>query len=175
MFIEVGIITKPHGLKGEVKILPFHYTYDEFMEYFTHFYLNNPPYTPEPAKILHARKQNQLIIAQIDCIPDRTKAEQMQNTLILVKREHLPTPEENEYYYIDLIGSLCYFQGELLGELVNMQNYGTCDIFEIKLEHQQSKKGKPKHIMIPFYNNLIEEINQENKAIHFKDIEDYLE
>ena len=83
-------------------------------------------------------------IARFAEIADRTAAEALRGSLITVLRDALPPLEEGEYYHADLIGIPCESaEGELLGTVVAVENFGAGDILEIE-------KPDGKRSMVPF-------------------------
>jgi 16S rRNA processing protein RimM len=66
-------------------------------------------------------------------IADRGAAEALRGQLVSVPRTALPPLEEGEYYHSDLIGLPCESpQGEPLGTVVAIENYGAGDILEVE-------------------------------------------
>ncbi len=71
-------------------------------------------------------------IARFAEIADRNAAEALRGALVTVHRSALPPLEEGEYYHADLIGLPCETQeGEPLGQVVAVENFGGGDILEI--------------------------------------------
>jgi 16S rRNA processing protein RimM len=82
-------------------------------------------------------------IARFAEIADRGAAEALRGTLLTVPRSALPPLGEGEYYHADLIGLPCRSaQGEALGIVVAVDNFGAGDILEIE-------KPDGKRAMIP--------------------------
>lgn len=72
-------------------------------------------------------------VARFAEIKDRTAAEGLRGTALTVPRTALPPLTEGEYYHIDLIGLLCASSdGEPLGSIVAVENFGAGDIIEIE-------------------------------------------
>jgi 16S rRNA processing protein RimM len=66
-------------------------------------------------------------------IADRGAAEALRGQLVSVPRAALPPLEEGEYYHSDLIGLICQSpEGEPLGTVVAVENYGAGDILEVE-------------------------------------------
>ena len=83
-------------------------------------------------------------IARFAEVTDRTAAEALRGELITVARSALPVLEEGEYYHADLIGLPCEnVEGEALGTVVAVENFGAGDILEIE-------KPGGKTAMVPF-------------------------
>jgi 16S rRNA processing protein RimM len=72
-------------------------------------------------------------IARFAEIADRNTAEALRGQTLTVPRSALPPLEEGEYYHADLIGLPCAGNdGEPLGTVVAVENYGAGDILEIE-------------------------------------------
>ena len=66
-------------------------------------------------------------------IGDRNGAEALRGQLLTVDRADLPPLEEGEYYHADLIGLPCVGpEGEPLGTVVAVENFGAGDLLEIE-------------------------------------------
>ena len=83
-------------------------------------------------------------VARFAEIADRGAAEALRGTLLTAPRSALPPLEEGEYYHADLIGLPCESrEGEPLGTVAAVENYGAGDILEIE-------KPDGKRSMVPF-------------------------
>jgi 16S rRNA processing protein RimM len=83
-------------------------------------------------------------IARFAEISDRSGAESLRGRQITVPRSALPPLDEGEYYYADLLGLPCESaEGEPLGTVVAVENFGAGDILEIE-------KPDGKRSMVPF-------------------------
>ena len=72
-------------------------------------------------------------IARFAEVTDRNAAEALRGQLVTVPRSALPPLEEGEYYHADLIGLPCESpQGESLGHVVAVENFGAGDLLEIE-------------------------------------------
>lgn len=84
-------------------------------------------------------------IARITGITDRTAAEALKGTRLYVDRDRLPATETNEFYRADLIGlSAVSPAGDVIGEVVAVENYGAGDIIEVRLA------GSRRTELVPF-------------------------
>ncbi|HEY0026567.1 MAG TPA: ribosome maturation factor RimM [Allosphingosinicella sp.] len=83
-------------------------------------------------------------IARFAEVADRTQAEALRSQLITVPRTELPPLEGGEYYHADLLGLPCRsLEGEPLGIVVAVENFGAGDIIEIE-------KPDGRRTMVPF-------------------------
>jgi 16S rRNA processing protein RimM len=72
-------------------------------------------------------------VARFAGIADRTAAEALRGQIVSVPRSALPPLEDGEYYHADLIGLACVGpDGEPLGTVVAVENFGAGDIIEIE-------------------------------------------
>jgi len=73
-------------------------------------------------------------IARFAEITHRDAAEALRGSLVTVPRDALPPLGEGEYYHVDLIGLPCVgAEGEALGKVVAVENFGAGDVLEIEL------------------------------------------
>jgi 16S rRNA processing protein RimM len=73
-------------------------------------------------------------IARFAEIADRTAAEKLRGTALTVPRSAMPPLEEGEYYHADLIGlPVVSPQGEPLGTVIGVENFGAGDVLEVEL------------------------------------------
>jgi 16S rRNA processing protein RimM len=74
------------------------------------------------------------VIAKLEGLNDRTGAEGMKGVELYVSRDALPAPDEDEVYVADLIGLRAEGKdGNVLGTVSRMDNYGAGDVMEVTL------------------------------------------
>jgi 16S rRNA processing protein RimM len=72
-------------------------------------------------------------VARFAEIANRNDAEALRGTALTVPRSSLPPLGEGEYYHADLLGLPCFStDGEALGTLVLIENFGAGDVIEIE-------------------------------------------
>ncbi len=128
--ICVGEIVGVHGVKGLVKIKLYLDDLDSLEAY-------NPLSTADGLRTFHCTLKfikNNFVVAQIEGISTREEAACLKGTQLHVPRSCLPLlVEENTYYHADLIGCRVETsQGELVGHVKSLYNFGAQDILEIK-------------------------------------------
>lgn len=75
------------------------------------------------------------VIARFAEIADRTAAEALRGTQLVVPRSALPPLGEGEYYHVDLIGLPVETDaGVGVGQVVAVENFGAGDVIEIERE-----------------------------------------
>jgi 16S rRNA processing protein RimM len=129
--VIVGVIGAAHGLRGEVRLKS--YTEDP-MALGDYGPLRLPDGRLMRVKVLRLVRDD-LVIARLEGIADRTAAEQLTGLPLSLDRTALPALEdEDEFYHADLVGLKAVdAQGEVLGHIVGLFNYGAGDMLEIRL------------------------------------------
>ncbi|ADO77074.1 ribosome maturation factor RimM [Halanaerobium praevalens] len=155
-YLEIGIITRFQGNKGEVRVKATTDIPERFFD-LESVYLKRRDNLKE-LEIDYIRFQKQFVIIKFFSINSIDEAEELKNYQVLIdESEKYLLPEDN-FYVSDLIESEVYLKtGEYLGKLVDViSNTGT-DIFLIA--------GQKKEYMIPASHEMIIEIKVEAKKI----------
>jgi 16S rRNA processing protein RimM len=138
--VLVGAITGAHGIRGEVKLRSFTADPAAIASY-------SPLETAagKMIEIARVRPQKEGFIAILKGVTDRNAAEALRGTELFVPRQRLPEPQDDEVYVHDLIGLAVHLaDGALLGEIVDVADYGAGDLIDVKLE------GRKDTVLIPF-------------------------
>ncbi|MCC2105195.1 MAG: 16S rRNA processing protein RimM, partial [Hyphomicrobiales bacterium] len=73
-----------------------------------------------------------MVVAKVKGLADRDAAGALTGVSLFVAREKLPPPDEDEFYIADLVGlSAVSPDGETIGTVKNVLNFGAGDILEI--------------------------------------------
>lgn len=124
--VTLAVITGAHGVTGEVRVKLFG---EGLASLEPHKAFNGGTLTL--GKLRDDGKGG--AIARFTEVTDRNAAEKLRGTLLTVPRSALPPLEEGEYYHADLIGLAAISdEGEALGEVVSVENYGAGDLLEIE-------------------------------------------
>ncbi len=128
--VLLGRITGAHGLKGEVKIAAFTAEPEDVAAYGPLTSADGSP-AVEIVSLRHAGGGT--VIARLRGIADRNEAERLRGTGLYVARALLPPAGADEYYHSDLIGLAAISpEGDALGEIVAVQNFGAGDLLELR-------------------------------------------
>ena len=154
--LMVGQIVNTHGLRGEVKIVPWT-DYPEVFEDFEYVYtdIKKQKTTFEISNIKYQKANLIVKFKGIDHIDD---AEKLKNQELYVDREQLGEPEEG-YYICDLLGCIVKTdEGETLGELIDVFATGSNDVYTVRREDG-------KQILLPVIDDVILSVDIENDEI----------
>lgn len=128
---RIGVITEPHGIKGEIKVYP---TTDDPMRIkkIKEIYLD----TGKELMVLHpetVRAQKNLIILKVSEFNDRNDVEVLRKKELFVTRENTVKLRKDEYLVDDLIGLKAIDdKGTEVGTITDVLETGANDVYEIK-------------------------------------------
>ena len=126
--ICVGAVTSARGIKGDIRIKSFTADPQDIANYGPLFdKTGNVAYE---LKVTGQAKGQ--LIGRIAGTPDRTAAEKLKGLQFFVPRASLPTIDDDEYYFSDLIGlNVEDTKGNALGTISSVENFGAGDVLEI--------------------------------------------
>jgi 16S rRNA processing protein RimM len=149
--VAVGIFGAPHGVRGELRA---------------------KSYTGDPKalgaygdltdksgarrfKIVGLRAlKDDMVVVRIDGVADPAAAAKLTGVEIFARRENMPAPAADEFYHADLIGLRAMTrEGEDLGRIVALRNFGAGDILEI------APKAGGETVLLPFTKAVAPEID----------------
>ncbi len=107
-------------------------------------------------------------IAEIKGITDRNDAEKLRGLRFFISRDDLPEPDEDEFYYEDLIGCKAISaQGLVLGAVIGVENYGAGDLLEIRPMTGQS-------YYLPIAEPYVQDIQLDNRTIIIEPAQEFM-
>lgn len=152
-FVTIGTIVTPHGVRGDVRIIPQTDFPDRFFDMET-CYIEGKLY-----HITGARYHKKFIILTFAEVKDRNAAELIVRKDIEVPREELVDLPEGQYYIFDMIGlTVVDTEGKVLGTLKEVLQPGANDVYVVEQEGQQD-------LLLPVIKSVILDIDMENKRV----------
>ena len=125
--IEMGVITSPHGIKGDLKVR--YYGDQPITSYDPYFFSDGQPFS----LIVRSVLSNGLYLCSIQSVKTRTDAERIKGHKFYIPRSALPPLEPDEIYCIDFIGKTVFDKRtqQKLGRVTALHDYGAGLIFEL--------------------------------------------
>jgi 16S rRNA processing protein RimM len=156
-FLKAGKIVNTHGVRGEVKILPWADS-PEFLAGFERVYIDG-----EPIKVVKARVHKNSVIAAFDGVSDIDGAVKLRDKTVFIDRGDV-TLEEGRHFIADLIGlrAVDAGTGEELGRVADVLSRPANDVYVIQGERE---------ILVPAVPEFVDEINAGEGFISFRLIE----
>lgn len=125
--VTLAVIIGAHGVTGEVRLKVFT---DDLGRY--------KSFNQGKLTLKSVRHGSNGAIARIAEVTDRNAAEAMRGTELTVPRADLPLLGDGEYYHADLLGlPAISTDGEALGIVVAIDNFGAGDVLEIERSDQK--------------------------------------
>lgn len=154
----VGMITTAHGVRGVVKVKSFTTCAEDFAAYGD---LQDVTGKRTFQVEIVGENKDQFLV-QIDGINDRNKAEELRGVKLYVDRGLLPETAEDEFYYTDLIGMTAKSpEGEIIGSVVAVYNFGAGDMLEIKKQDSSLE-------LVSFSDNTVPTVNVKERELMVK-------
>lgn len=152
--ILMARIGAPHGVRGEVRVKSFAADPVALGDYGKLFDAQGRKF-----EIKAARPSKTVLVVKFAGVNSREAAEALNGVELFVDRSALPEPEEDEFYYSDLIGmTVTDAAGEPIGALRAIEDYGSGDVLEITLA-----KGGSELVM--FTRDNVPEIDMDARTI----------
>jgi 16S rRNA processing protein RimM len=165
--VEVGRIADAWGIKGWFKVLP-HSASPEALFSSRRWYLLPPEKGPQAfsgpvlLRVREAKEHSDTVVATAQEVDDRGAAEALKGARVYVARSSFPTPAEDEYYWVDLLGAqVVNREGVALGEVKELLSTGPQTV--LVLAYQQD--GQPAERMIPFVAAYVDSVDIAGKRI----------
>lgn len=155
--IDMGYIANAFGIQGWVKIKTAT-EYSDSLDEYTQVYLKLKDGTILSKKIEKSFARDGVFHAKLAGVDDRDAAFALKGTIVAVDREEFPDLDEDEFYWVDLIGlSVINVQGESLGIVKDLLETGANDVLVAKLEQEER--------LIPFVAQYVVKVDMQNKQI----------
>lgn len=168
--VLVGYVSGAFGLQGWVKIRPYSTTADALLEA-PLFWLESAAQAGvgpnlREVKRLSSKIHGEDVVARLDEVPDRTAAEALKGTVVKVSRQAFPALEQDEFYWVDLIGlAVQNLQGEDLGVVRAMMDNGAQSILRVAASDVPEAELMKHERLIPFVDHFVKEVDREAKKI----------
>lgn len=154
----IGKIVKSHGVRGAIKIES--YTEDPLsLTSYKPLFLSSEKQEIQPSLV---SSNGNFLVCKLKNIDSRNDADLLRGKKIYTTRQSLPLIEDDDDYYVeDLIGLDIKQDGELIGVVEDVHDYGAGSIVQIKF--LDSKKSE----MFAFTKENFPDIDMQNKIITF--------
>ncbi|MCD4722405.1 MAG: ribosome maturation factor RimM [Desulfobacula sp.] len=156
----IGRVTGVHGLNGNLKVWSFAESIDTFCPG-KNVLLKSEKALEGLGKsytILKALAYKKGILLTLEGIDNRSLAEELIGKEILIDRNQLPEPEEDTWYWQDLLGLDVFdHQQGFIGKIIDIFPTGANDMLVIM--------DKTRETLVPMHKHFVESIDLEKKVI----------
>lgn len=148
--VVMGYVSGAFGVRGWVKIQASTEHADSLFDYPTWWLGKDGKW--KAVRHEEGAVQPKALVAKLEGVDTREQAEAMRGHEIAVPRSEFPEPDEDEFYWTDLIGLQVFNKDEvLLGKVESLLETGANDVLVV---NDGSKKR-----MIPFVSAIVLEVD----------------
>lgn len=150
--LKIGIIVKPQGVKGELKVMPLT---DDCLRFkkLKKIIIDN-----RPIQVTSVRTGCNEVFLTLMGITDRNAAEQLRSKFLYIERQDAVTLPKDSYFIADIIGCKIKFSGEReFGEIT--------DVTEAKTDYFTAALNNGKTVRFPFLKDVALNVDVLNKVI----------
>ncbi|MHA6258686.1 ribosome maturation factor RimM [Sporosarcina sp. CAU 1771] len=166
---NVGKIVNTHGIKGEVRVV----SYTDFRE--ERYAIGNKlalfmPDNPKPIYLVVAthRQHKNFDLLTFENHPNLTDVEKYRDGIIKISENQLEELDEGEFYYHEILGcTVVTMDDVVIGKITDILETGANDVWTVTPE-----KGKAQYI--PYIEDVVKEIDIDNKKVKIDPIEGLL-
>lgn len=165
--VEVGRVMDAWGIKGWIKILPYSAS-PEALFSSRRWFLLPPDRGPQPfagsmqVRVSQSKEHGESVVALLQDMSDRQAAEGLKGCRIFVPRSSFPTPAEDEYYWVDLLGLEVFNrEGVALGRVHDLLSTGPQTVLVL----HDGAADPPIERMIPFVAAFIDQVDLQARLI----------
>lgn len=164
--VEVGRVLDAWGVKGGLKVQAFAKNPQALFSS-RRWFLEAPTTVPGRARqllrVVSARQQGDLVVAQVREVEDRNAAEALRHWRVFVSRASFPTADDDEYYWVDLLGlDVVNREGARLGRVADLIDTGPHSVLRI----ESPVEGEPAlERLIPFVAHYVDSVSLEQRRI----------
>ena len=144
--VVLGKIVGPYGLSGAVKVYPFA---DDPLAWakLPYWWIGRDDGEPDQWRQTTLRRcklHGELLIAELECLPDRNASEKAHGFFVGVPRSELPPVAKDEFYWADLIGlDVVNTRDQSLGQVLGLIETSANDVLRVG-------DGNEKERLLPF-------------------------
>ncbi|MBQ6594846.1 MAG: 16S rRNA processing protein RimM [Clostridia bacterium] len=151
-YLAIGEITKPQGVRGQLKLRPITCDIDRFEGLESAYLKDGEAY--RPIRLHVDRISPEAVFLTIEGIGDRTKAEALRGLFLYVDRAHAVVLDEDSDFLCDLIGLRgLVTDGRDLGILREVLQPGGNDVYVFR--------GKGGEVLVPALKSVVEKVDTE--------------
>ena len=128
--IAVGVLSRPHGIKGEIRLIRYTDSIDVFLG---EVFLQKSNLLPKKAEIISFRIHQGVALVCFKGFSDRSAVEGLRGQTLFISRSRFPEIESNESYLCDLLGFSVVLDntGEVIGRLEYVSFPGGQELWSI--------------------------------------------
>ncbi|MBU0483163.1 MAG: ribosome maturation factor RimM [Proteobacteria bacterium] len=156
-FVRVGKVVKVHGIKGELKVLP--YGDPDYFKLYKQLVLDlDEDGSAKVYDLVRARPQASVVIIQLAGLDDRNNAELLRGAEVWTEKKFLPEPAAEEIYWREMVGlEVVTDDGQQLGKVKALLETGGTDVLVIR--------GNGQEYLVPARKEFVVDLNNQDGCL----------
>ncbi len=130
--IVLGVVTRPHGLRGEVRVRRFHPSSSLLLE--LDRLILRLDGTLHELRVRKSRRSADVDVLLLEGYSRPEEAERLRGAEVIVRRAWLPALEADEHYHADLMGLTVLEAGATIGQVIDVIAYPSVDALVVRSE-----------------------------------------
>ena len=128
----LGRISSVFGIKGWVKLISHSRPRENIFSY-PQWLVKQKKGQWQTLKVEAGKPQGKTLVAKLAGIDNRDDAEQWIGADIAISKEMLPSTDQDDFYWVDLIGlNVSTVDGEQIGTVISLMETGSNDVLVVK-------------------------------------------
>lgn len=133
----VGKIQAPHGIRGQLRVIPYAGDASSISQ-LKEVLIKAPSGALEPFPVASAKPHGKRVILTLKPFDNINQVLHLVGREIFAERGQLPELPDDEFYWSDLLGLQVFTEeGEALGELVDIIETGSNDVYVVKQDGRE--------------------------------------
>lgn len=155
-YISIGVVQKPHGIKGELKVFPK----TDFIE--ERFKIGNTVILELNGKrdtytIQTFRMHKGSVLVKFEEVDSLNDVEFFHKAELFMEKDEMHELPEDEFYFVDLVGCDVFSDNEKLGNVVEIMETPAHAVMRVQAEDRD--------VLVPFVKRFVESVDLESKRI----------
>ena len=172
----IGIIGKPHGIKGEIVVMLLTDYPKSIKRGDILFFDEGCTRKAEVENIRWRKDKPEASIIKFKGIDSRNDAYDLKGINVFRLAKDGPVPEDNQYWGDDILECMVYTKdGVLIGKVINVEKFTSNDNLAVRVDNKILKLNIDGDILyVPVIENYIDSIDLKNKKIILKKVPEYI-
>jgi 16S rRNA processing protein RimM len=159
--LELGYVSRAHGLHGEVEVRPFDATSETLLDV-DRLLLKPRDGEPRTLEVTGVRPTGKGFLVTFEDVEGRSAAEALVGATVLVFREDLEPPGEGEFFQGDLVGLVAVDeQGVELGRVQGLMDTGPVPNLIIRKDGAKAED----ELLVPFTDDFVPTVDLEKGRV----------
>lgn len=155
----VGEIVNTHGIRGELKVVPHTDFAEQRFAPGSILVIEAANGVKTTVTVQTSRLHKKVYIISLKDFHNINEVEKFKGSLLKIEERYQNELDEEEFYYHEIIGCMAVTdEGEELGEIIEILAPGANDVWVIK-------RPKGKQLLIPVIDDVVLEVDVENKKV----------